>query len=162
MENDEQPSAGGISMPQVAAEVIGEVADMQQRIGDHARALIELQSACLEELPDAAVVVDPETGRIILVNRRTEFLFGFARNALLGEQVEVLLPDRYRARHVTHRATFAEDPRPRQMGVELQLFGRHKSGREFAVEIMLSPIAISSGIYTIAIIRRKPTPSGLT
>jgi PAS domain S-box-containing protein len=115
--------------------------------------MLELQRAIIERLPDAKVVID-EAGRVVMVNPQTELLFGYPRSQLIGQPVEMLLPERLRERHVQHRAHYAEEPRTRPMGIGLNLVGRQKSGREIPVEISLAPIVISSGVYTIAVIRR--------
>jgi diguanylate cyclase (GGDEF)-like protein/PAS domain S-box-containing protein len=93
----------------------------------------------LESAPDAMVIVD-EAGEIVLVNAQTERLFGYPREELLGERVELLVPDRSRGRHVGHRAGYAADSHARAMGAELELHGRRRDGSEFPVEISLSPL----------------------
>jgi PAS domain S-box-containing protein len=115
---------------------------------------LELQAAILESLPDAKVVVD-DSGKIVLVNQQTEFMFGYHRSELIGQRVEMLLPARLREVHTSHRQGYSNEPRTRSMGAELTLFGLRKGGNEFPIEIMLAPIVISSGSYTIAVIRRK-------
>ncbi|MGO8947287.1 MAG: PAS domain S-box protein [Ktedonobacterales bacterium] len=93
----------------------------------------------VELAPDAAVVADT-AGRIILVNRQTEVLFGYPREELLGQAVEVLLPEQFHAVHQHHRRTYGAAPRTRPMDANLSLFGRHRDGREFPVEVRLSPL----------------------
>ncbi len=106
----------------------------------------------LETAPDAMVIVDA-AGRIVLANAQTDALFGYAREELLRRPVEMLLPSRFRQAHAAHRRTFHEHPRTRAMGVGLELYARHKSGREFPVEISLSPIGSAEGMLTSAAIR---------
>jgi PAS domain S-box-containing protein len=106
----------------------------------------------LEAAPDAIVTVDP-AGRMVLVNAQTERLFGYDRDALLGQPVEHLLPARFRAAHQRHRENYAADPRPRPMGAGLTLVGRRQDGSEFPVEISLSPLARAEGPLVIASIR---------
>jgi PAS domain S-box-containing protein len=108
--------------------------------------------ALLEAAPDAAVIAGRD-GRITLVNRQTEIMFGYDRQALLGQPVEVLLPERFRPRHVDHRASYAAAPRTRLMGVGLELFGRRADGSEFPVEVSLSPVETDGELLIISLIR---------
>ncbi len=93
----------------------------------------------LEVAPDAVVMVD-SAGTIMLVNLQTEQLFGYTREELLGQPVELLVPERFRAAHTGHRHFYAEAPRTRPMGIGLNLYGLRKDGCEFPVEISLSPV----------------------
>ncbi len=106
----------------------------------------------LDTAPDAIIVVDAE-GRIELVNIRTEELFGYSRDALIGREVELLIPDRFRAPHKVHRAKFVSAPKVRPMGSGLALFGRKRDGSEFPIEISLSPLAAERGMLISASIR---------
>jgi len=106
----------------------------------------------LEVVPDAIVLIDPG-GRIALVNGETERLFGYTRQELLGEAVELLVPERYRGAHPAHRTAYFTDPRARPMGSGLELSGRRKDGSEFPVEISLSPLPMEGGTLAIAAIR---------
>jgi PAS domain S-box-containing protein len=99
----------------------------------------ELARSALESAPDAIVIADA-AGNIIFVNQQVSALFGYAPWELNGLAVECLLPERYRARHVHHRARFSSDGRMRPMGAGLELFARRRDGTEFPVEISLSPI----------------------
>ena len=87
-----------------------------------------------EGYPDAVVVVD-NFGAIKLVNKHMELMFGYPRAELYDNKVEMLVADHIRPMHQKYRETFEEDPRTRAMGVGLVLQGRHKTGREFDVEI---------------------------
>lgn len=106
----------------------------------------------LEAAPDAIIEVDRE-GRIILLNRVTESMFGYAREELLGQTVEVLIPEELRAAHPRHRARYWDQPLTRPMGSGLKLQAQHKNGVRFPVEISLSPVDSEDGFRVTAIIR---------
>lgn len=106
----------------------------------------------LEAAPDAIIEVDHE-GRIVLMNRVTEETFGYTRHELLGQCVDVLLPDQLRGSHAGHRAEFEADPVTRPMGMGRVLHGRRKDGSSVPVEISLSPVKSKEGFRATAIIR---------
>ncbi len=106
----------------------------------------------LEAAPDAIVIVGGD-GRILFVNRQTERLFGYAREELLGELIEKLVPDRFRGQHTSQRKAYAASPRVRPMAAALELYGLRRDSTEFAAEISLSPIDSTQGRRVIATIR---------
>jgi rsbT co-antagonist protein RsbR len=90
-----------------------------------------------EAVSQGVISVSSE-GRIMLVNRATEEMFGYHRSELVGQPLELLLPARFRDKHVGHRDGYFSDPHVRPMGVGMDLAGRRKDGSEFPVEIGLS------------------------
>jgi protein-histidine pros-kinase len=106
----------------------------------------------LESAPDAIVIVD-KSGRIVLINSQTERLFGYARAELLDKPIEILVPQRFRSNHLGHRGGYFGEPRVREMGAGLELFGVRKNGEEFPVEISLSPLETEEGLLVSSSIR---------
>lgn len=106
----------------------------------------------LDAAPDAIIEVDRD-GRIVLLNKATEQLFGYPRAELLGQQVEVLIPQGVRKKHRKHRDDYWAQPSRRPMGSGLKLKGQRKNGTHFPVEISLSPVQFEEGFRVSAIIR---------
>ena len=106
----------------------------------------------LEAAPDAMVCVEAD-GRIALVNAQAERLFGYHRDELIGQPVEMLVPDDARTFHARHRDDYVTDPRPRPMGAGLQLAGRRRDGSTFPADISLSAIPTSQGLLITAAVR---------
>jgi len=93
----------------------------------------------LASATDAMLIVD-QAGNIVLANPALERMFGYGPGDMLGLALEALVPARFHAADVGHRADFFEQPRARAMGAGAELFGRHRDGREFGVEVSLSPL----------------------
>ena len=106
----------------------------------------------LESAPDAMIIID-HIGKITVVNGQAEEMFGYTRRELLGQEVEMLLPEEIRIRHIGHRAAFAANPELRPMGSGLELMGRRSDGTMFPVEISLSPFTSASGAFISSVIR---------
>ncbi|HYL02945.1 MAG TPA: ATP-binding protein [Steroidobacteraceae bacterium] len=106
----------------------------------------------LEAAPDAMLLVDA-AGMVRHANGQVSVLFGYTYEEIVGQRVEALLPERFRARHQAHRRHFHDNVRVRPMGAGLELFGRRRDGSEFPVEISLSPIAENGQLLVAAAIR---------
>ena len=111
-----------------------------------------LSASILEAIPDAVAAVNQQ-GVIIQVNSQTEALFGYTRDELIGQSVEMLVPERQRGQHHLHRESFYSRPKIRRMGSGLDLYGRRRDGSEFPVEISLSPVATGNGAMVLSVIR---------
>jgi len=126
--------------------------DRSPSLSAKAVADVLLSSDLLETLPDAIVAVD-RAGTIVQVNSQTQELFGYDRDELIGQKVEMLVPENYRHEHHHHRENFAQTPKTRRMGAGLDLYGRRRNGSEFPVEISLSPVSTEHGIFVLSAIR---------
>jgi PAS domain S-box-containing protein len=116
------------------------------------RKLIESRMRLVvEAAPNAIVMVDRD-GRILFVNSQTEAMFGYDRQELVDQPVEMLVPEPYRKAHPQHRQRFFEKPMTRSMGAGRDLFGVRKDGSEFPVEIGLSPVETEDGLLVLAAI----------
>ena len=105
-----------------------------------------------ESSPDAIIASDQQ-GRITQINEQAEKLFGYSRDELIGQPVDSLVPERFRNAHATNRQTYYRDSQRRAMGAELELFGRRKNGSEFPVDIMISPLDMTRGKFTLSVVR---------
>lgn len=103
----------------------------------------------LESAPTGMLMLD-EMGRIVLVNKQIESLFGYPRAELLGQMIEMLVPARFRGHHPAHRAHFFTAPRMRAMGAGMDLYGLRKDGSEMPVEIGLNPLHTADGVFVIS------------
>src|SRR5262249_25738655 len=126
--------------------VIGISRDISERKRAEERFRLVVESA-----PSGMLMINRE-GRIVLVNAETEKMFGYARGELLGQPVELLVPDPFRDGHPGYRAGFFADPTVRVMGVGRELYGRRQDGSEFMVEIGLTPIHTAEGLFVLSAI----------
>lgn len=127
------------------------VASVAQDVTERQRANARFREL-MEAAPDAMVCVDSE-GRIELVNAQTERTFGYGRDELVGQLVEVLVPDHVRGLHPGHRTGYVSDPRARPMGTGMQLSGRRRDGTTFPAEVSLAPMDTGEGLLVIAVVR---------
>ena len=102
--------------------------------------------------PDAILLVNNK-GEIERLNGQAQYVFGYQPDELIGEPVELLIPQRFRNKHTAHRQDFADNPQARPMGSSLQLYARHKDGSEFPVDVNLSPIRMHGRMIIAAAVR---------
>ena len=159
------------------AQLIEELTALRQRIAELEQADARRQEAeqtlrdtdrrfrALLQSASAAIVIIDDQGRIVMVNARTETLFGYTHDELVGQPLEMLLPERYREIHAAHRAEFVASPRIRPMGTDLHLVGRRRDGSEFPIEVGLSYIETEAGLLAMSFIldvtERKTAEEGL-
>lgn len=116
-----------------------------------ARLPTDLFKVVVDASPSAMIVVDPG-GRIVLVNQAIERLFGYRREELLGQPVELLMPGGIRHAHEAHRQQYFSAPEPRMMGQGRDLYGQSKSGEEIPIEVGLTPIEMPGGTHVLGAI----------
>lgn len=146
----------------VAGVVISPIHDAGGAVTGYAKLLRDLAAeqkraynmfhGLLEAAPDAIVIVDSD-GKITLANAQADRLFGYPREDLLGKEVEMLIPARYRANHVRFRTDYAAAPAARRMGSGLELMALHRDGREIPIEATLSPIHVEGVVYISVALR---------
>ena len=102
----------------------------------------------LSSAADALIIVDRD-GRIVLANPPAERLFGYSNQEMIGQALEILMPDRFRAAHVAERVDYFSQLRARPMGVGMELRGQRKDGTEIPVEISLSPLETDRGLKLV-------------
>lgn len=105
----------------------------------------------VEAIPSAVILADPG-GRIALANPGAEKLFGYTREELIGQPIEMLVPERFRTVHPSYRAAYSRNPEARPMGKGRDLFARRKNGSEVPVEIGLNPIVTPQGSFILSVI----------
>src|SRR5690348_12887119 len=124
--------------------VLSTIVDITARQRAEARFRVAVDSS-----PNGMVMVDGQ-GRIVLVNREVERLFGYSREELLGQSIDFLVPHRFRGNHPVFRDAFYRDPRVRSMGAGRELFGLRQDGTEVPVEIGLHPIETEEGTFVLS------------
>jgi len=111
----------------------------------------ERLNAIFENATEGIIMVN-QAGKIIMINRYVEELFRYAREELIGQQIEKLIPERFTKAHLQHRHEYHKDPRNRPMGSGMELFARRKDDTEFPVEIGLGYYKIQEEVIVIAFI----------
>jgi PAS domain S-box-containing protein len=129
----------------ISVDQLGRALSTARRVEDRFKRLVEAA-------PDAMVIVN-ERGRIVLINTQTQKLFGYTRDELLGQAIEVLVPQKSRGRHSEHRTKFVHNSLVRPMGAGLELYGLRKDGTEFPVEVSLSPLETEEGLLVSSAVR---------
>jgi PAS domain S-box-containing protein len=133
--------------------------DEQESTKQHERAkYLSLTAAVFDAVPDALIVTDIG-GKIVLFNLKAEFMFGYHRSEMIGQQIEKLLPDSLRKRHTRHRDMynrFDVSSNARTMGLGLQLVGLRSDGNEFPADITLARMVVPKGVYNLALVRYSP------
>jgi PAS domain S-box-containing protein len=145
-----------LSPLQIAGDqlVLAAVRDVsQKRLPEQALRRSEQQFRSLFEFSPDAIVVTSREGKITEVNAQVEKFFGYTRSELLGQTVEILIPERFRSTHPKRRADYAVHSRVRTMGAGLELYGLRKDGSEFPVDIMLGPVEGPEGQVVLSVIR---------
>ncbi len=132
---------GGLLVLRMARPLVRRIEESQKRF-----------RTLLESAPDAMVIIDA-TGKIVMVNRRAEALFGYSRDEITGQPIENLMPQRFREQHPERVRSFFSNPAARPMGSGLELFGYSKAGLEFPVEVSLSPIETEDGVLVASSLR---------
>ena len=122
------------------------------------KVLEQLSFRVVEASPDAKIVINSD-GVVVIFNAQAELLFGYAREEVIGQTIEMLLPEIIREKHLKHRLQYFKFPQVREMGVGIELEGRHRDGSRIPVQIKLAPLAPvpGVGVHALAVVRRKPS-----
>ncbi|HEY3839285.1 MAG TPA: PAS domain S-box protein [Bryobacteraceae bacterium] len=123
-----------------------------QTMVDDLRRTREMFRALIESAPDAMVIIR-QGGDIVLINAQTEKMFGYSKEELLGQSMEILIPERFRERHARLRLDFRNNPHVRPLGSGMELFGLRKNGEEFPADISISPLVTDEGLLVSSSIR---------
>ena len=139
------------------AQLIAELRELRQKAGEMDARQMERVSAqgALVESAAAAIIIVDESGCIVLVNQGAEDMFGYTRQEMIGQPLEILLPLGSAVTHVHERASFFAHPRVRSMGIGLDLVGRHKDGHEFPIEVGLSYARTERGMLAMSFRHRR-------
>ena len=121
----------------------------------------EQQLRALFEFSPDAIIASDQRGRITEMNEQVESLFGYTKAELLGQSIDVLVPERFRRTHPAHRKDYSDRSRVRQMGIGLELYGRRKDGSEFPVDIMLGAVQTADGRIVLSVIRDLTEKKGV-
>jgi PAS domain S-box-containing protein len=157
-------------MPTASFELIGvrkmvraidrliELDERESAIQHDRIAFLSFMDAVIEALPDGLIVTDLE-GKITLFNERAEFMFGRHRSEVIGQNVELLMPERLRKLHANDRHMFNRfdlSPHSRTMGLGLQLTGIRSDGHEFPTDVTLARMVVPRGVFNLALVRYSP------
>lgn len=131
--------------------VFGEDITERKQIQELLRESEETIRALLDTASQAILAIDHE-GKIVMANRKASEMFHYDSNELIGQQHDVLIPNRLRERHCAHRARFFADPKPREMGIGMDLVGLRNDGTEFPIEVSLSSVATKGGMLAVSFV----------
>lgn len=124
--------------------VFASIVDITER-----KRLTQRFELAVEASPTGMIMIN-RAGEVELLNTQIEKMFGYQKNELIGQKIEILIPGRFREKHPEHRLAFFERPKARLMGAGRELFGQRKDGKEFPVEIGLNPLITDEGSYVLA------------